>query len=71
MVRVHPCAIDFFNHFCLIERMNFRVEVKKHEFQWIFFIEADNPTEARLKAEAHAMEDEIDLSFYRVEIYDA
>lgn len=34
-------------------------------------MDAENPIEARLKAEAHAMEDGVDLSFYRVEIYDA
>jgi hypothetical protein len=51
--------------------MTFRVEVKRHDFKWIFFVEAKDRDEAQEKAVKLAEEDGVFLEWHRMEISDA
>lgn len=51
--------------------MTFRVEVKRHDFQWVFFVEAKDRDEAQKKAIKLAEEDGVFLDFHCMEIENA
>jgi len=51
--------------------MTFRVEVKRDDFKWVFFVEAKDRDEAQKKAVKLAEEDGVFLDFHRMEIENA
>jgi len=51
--------------------MTFRVEVKRDDFKWVFFVEVKDRDEAQKKAVKLAEEDGVFLDFHRMEIENA